>query len=48
MYTMIYTLDNFFIEQREDAACPEPIIQIEIILTWKIPTLWEKHWEENN
>lgn len=39
MYTMIYTLDNFFIDQRESAACMEPIIQIEIILTWKTPII---------
>lgn len=39
MYTMIYTLDNFFIDQRESAACTEPIIQIEIILTWKTPII---------
>lgn len=39
MYTMIYTLDNFFINQRESAACTEPIIQIEIILTWKTPII---------
>lgn len=39
MYTMIYTLDNFFIDQRESAAWMEPIIQIEIILTWKTPII---------
>lgn len=39
MYTMIYTLDNFFIDQRESAAWTEPIIQIEIILTWKTPII---------
>lgn len=33
MYTMIYALDNFFIDQRESAVHTEPIIQIEIILT---------------
>lgn len=39
MYTMIYTLDNFFIDQRESAAWTEPIVQIEIILTWKTPII---------
>lgn len=39
MYTMIYTLENFFIDQRESTACTEPIIQIEIILTWKTPII---------
>lgn len=39
MCTLIYTLDNFFIDQRESAVCTEPIIQIEIILTWKMPII---------